>query len=41
MKDGVVAEIGTHIELMSKAAEYANLYNIQAEAFSTSTAEES
>ena len=34
MKDGVIAETGTHMELMSNAAEYANLYNVQAEAFS-------
>ncbi|KAF7965583.1 hypothetical protein HWV62_42832 [Athelia sp. TMB] len=36
MKDGVIAEMGTHVELMGNAAEYANLYNVQAEAFSSS-----
>lgn len=35
MKDGRVAEMGTHTELMSKAAEYAKLYNVQADAFSS------
>ena len=35
MKDGAVAEAGTHEELMSKDGEYAKLYNIQAEAFSS------
>lgn len=33
MKEGTIAEMGTHAELMSKAAEYAKLYNVQAEAF--------
>ena len=37
MKEGIIAEMGTHAELMSNAAEYAKLYNIQADAFSTST----
>lgn len=35
MKEGVIAEMGTHTELMRNAAEYAKLYNIQANAFST------
>jgi len=35
MKDGTVAEVGTHEELMSKDGEYKKLYNIQAEAFSS------
>lgn len=34
MKEGIIAEMGTHTELMSNAAEYAKLYNIQANAFS-------
>ncbi|KZP34394.1 P-loop containing nucleoside triphosphate hydrolase protein [Athelia psychrophila] len=38
MKDGVIAEMGSHSELMSNAAEYANLYNVQAEAFSSNAA---
>lgn len=33
MKDGSVAETGTHEELMLKNSEYAKLYNIQASAF--------
>ncbi|KAF9035444.1 P-loop containing nucleoside triphosphate hydrolase protein [Panaeolus papilionaceus] len=33
MKDGTIAEIGTHEELMKKDGEYAKLYNIQANAF--------
>jgi hypothetical protein len=33
MKNGAVSETGTHRELMSKDAEYAKLYNIQAESF--------
>lgn len=33
MKDGSVAEAGTHGELMAKNGEYAKLYNIQASAF--------
>jgi len=33
MKDGTVAESGTHEELMLKDGEYAKLYNIQASAF--------
>ncbi|KZP34388.1 P-loop containing nucleoside triphosphate hydrolase protein [Athelia psychrophila] len=37
MKDGSIAEMGTHSELMSNTAEYANLYNVQAEAFSSNT----
>ena len=35
MKDGTVAEAGTHDELMSKDGEYAKLYKIQADAFSS------
>ncbi|KAF9552400.1 P-loop containing nucleoside triphosphate hydrolase protein [Agrocybe pediades] len=34
MKDGSLVECGTHSELMKKQGEYANLYSIQAEAFS-------
>ncbi|KAF9035478.1 hypothetical protein BJ165DRAFT_1509755, partial [Panaeolus papilionaceus] len=33
MKDGTIAEIGTHEELMKNDGEYAKLYNIQANAF--------
>ena len=33
MKDGTVAEMGTHEELMPKNGEYAKLYNVQASAF--------
>ncbi len=33
MKDGTIAEAGTHAELMAKEGEYAKLYNIQASAF--------
>ncbi|KAF7966584.1 hypothetical protein HWV62_37817 [Athelia sp. TMB] len=38
MKEGMIAEMGTHAELMGNAAEYAKLYNIQADAFSASPA---
>lgn len=34
MKDGSIVESGTHAELMEKKGEYANLYKIQARAFS-------
>jgi hypothetical protein len=33
MKNGTVAETGTHEELMLKNGDYAKLYNIQASAF--------
>jgi ABC-type multidrug transport system fused ATPase/permease subunit len=33
MKDGMVAETGTHEQLMELEGEYAKLYNIQASAF--------
>ncbi|SJL17823.1 uncharacterized protein ARMOST_21386 [Armillaria ostoyae] len=33
MKDGTIAEAGTHEELMAKEGEYAKLFNIQASAF--------
>jgi hypothetical protein len=33
MKDGVIAESGTHAELMNLGGEYTKLYNIQANAF--------
>ncbi|KAK0430901.1 P-loop containing nucleoside triphosphate hydrolase protein [Armillaria borealis] len=33
MKDGTIAEAGTHEELMAREGEYAKLYNIQASAF--------
>ena len=33
MKDGEIAEIGKHSELIAKNGEYAKLYNIQANAF--------
>ncbi|PBK82584.1 P-loop containing nucleoside triphosphate hydrolase protein [Armillaria gallica] len=33
MKDGTIAESGTHEELMASQGEYAKLYNIQASAF--------
>lgn len=34
MKEGNIVEMGTHGELMEKKGEYANLYDIQASAFS-------
>lgn len=37
MKDGTIAEAGTHVELIEKDGEYAKLYNIQASAFVDST----
>ena len=33
MKEGKVAELGTHQELMALDGEYASLYNVQAQAF--------
>ena len=33
MKDGRLAESGTHLELLRKDGEYAKMYNIQASAF--------
>ena len=33
MKEGKVAETGTHADLLSKGGEYAQLYNVQAQAF--------
>jgi len=33
MKDGTIAETGTHETLMGKKGEYAKLYEIQASAF--------
>lgn len=35
MKDGKVAEIGTHDELITLDSEYAEIYNMQAKAFGT------
>jgi ABC-type multidrug transport system fused ATPase/permease subunit len=35
MKDGTVAESGTHDELIEQNGEYARLYKIQAQAFVT------
>lgn len=40
MKDGTVAETGTHEELMLKNGKYAELYNIQASAFSADASTE-
>ncbi|KAK0455673.1 P-loop containing nucleoside triphosphate hydrolase protein [Desarmillaria tabescens] len=37
MKDGSVAEAGTHGELIAKNGEYAKLYNIQASAFANAS----
>jgi hypothetical protein len=37
MKDAVVAESGTHEELLELNGEYAKLYNIQAQAFTQGT----
>ncbi|KAK0209673.1 P-loop containing nucleoside triphosphate hydrolase protein [Armillaria fumosa] len=37
MKDGTIAEAGTHAELIERDGEYAKLYNIQASAFVDST----
>jgi hypothetical protein len=33
MKDGKIAEMGTHQKLLKEGGEYAKLYNIQASAF--------
>jgi ABC-type multidrug transport system fused ATPase/permease subunit len=33
LKEGVIAESGTHAELMKNDGEYKKLYNIQANAF--------
>jgi hypothetical protein len=33
MKEGELVEVGTHHELLAKKGEYANLYQIQAQAF--------
>jgi len=35
MKDGEIAEIGSHSELIRKAGEYCKLYGIQAKAFAS------
>jgi ABC-type multidrug transport system fused ATPase/permease subunit len=35
MKEGELAESGTHEELIAKKGEYHNLYNIQAQAFAS------
>ena len=35
LRDGVVEETGTHPELLAAGGEYARLYNVQAEAFTT------
>jgi len=35
MKEGTVVETGTHADLLSKEGEYARLYNVQAQAFTT------
>ncbi|KAJ3508580.1 hypothetical protein NLJ89_g5679 [Agrocybe chaxingu] len=40
MKDGSIVEMGRHEELMQKRGEYANLYEIQASAFSDRMSEE-
>ncbi|KAJ6600173.1 P-loop containing nucleoside triphosphate hydrolase protein [Mycena sp. CBHHK59/15] len=40
MKEGKVAESGTHNELMALNGEYASLYNVQAQAFSEDVASE-
>ncbi|KAI5990574.1 P-loop containing nucleoside triphosphate hydrolase protein [Pisolithus orientalis] len=37
VKDGQVVETGTHVELVALGGEYAHLYNVQAQAFSTET----
>jgi len=37
MKDGAVAESGTHEELMLNQGEYAKLYDIQANPFAASS----
>ena len=37
VKDGKVVETGTHSELLGMSGEYAHLYNIQAQAFSSTT----
>ncbi|KAJ7652353.1 P-loop containing nucleoside triphosphate hydrolase protein [Mycena polygramma] len=36
MKEGKVAELGTHKDLMARDGEYASLYNVQAQAFTES-----
>jgi predicted nucleic-acid-binding Zn-ribbon protein len=38
MKDGVVAESGTHDELIKRGGEYSKLYDIEANAFRVDTA---
>ncbi|RDB22985.1 putative multidrug export ATP-binding/permease protein YgaD [Hypsizygus marmoreus] len=38
MKDGTIAELGSHEALLKLAGEYAKLYNIQADAFSSGEA---
>ncbi|KAF8452298.1 P-loop containing nucleoside triphosphate hydrolase protein, partial [Boletus edulis BED1] len=35
IKEGAVVETGTHTDLLSRAGEYARLYNVQAQAFAT------
>ena len=37
VKDGKIVETGTHPELLGMNGEYAHLYNIQAQAFSSTT----
>jgi ABC-type multidrug transport system fused ATPase/permease subunit len=34
MRDGEAVETGTHKELLARGGEYAELYNVQAQAFS-------
>jgi ABC-type multidrug transport system fused ATPase/permease subunit len=38
MKDGRLAEQGTHAELITRKGEYFNLYNVQAQAFTSDDA---
>jgi ABC-type multidrug transport system fused ATPase/permease subunit len=40
MKDGTIAETGTHDDLLKAEGEYAKLYNIQASAFVSETKSE-
>lgn len=35
IKEGTVVETGTHADLLSRGGEYAHLYNVQAQAFTT------
>lgn len=40
MKDGAVAEMGNHDELMQKDGEYASLYKVQSAAFNSEVSDD-